>query len=152
MPQKIYIITGTTAVGKTQFALNFAEQADAEIVSCDASLFYRGMDIGTAKPNAVEQARVPHHMLDLRPVDQPYTIVAYIADARAVIDAIFRRGRSVVVTGGSGFYLKSFLYPVTDPVIVTELLRSQGAAYYAKEGLNGLLKRLEACNPEGLGL
>ena len=66
MPQKIYIITGTTAVGKTQFALDFAEQADAEIVSCDASLFYRGMDIGTAKPNAVEQARVPHHMLDLR--------------------------------------------------------------------------------------
>ena len=58
MPQKIYIITGTTAVGKTQFALDFAEQADAEIVSCDASLFYRGMDIGTAKPNAVEQARV----------------------------------------------------------------------------------------------
>ena len=77
---------------------------DAEIVSCDASLFYRGMDIGTAKPNAIEQARVPHHMLDLRPIDRPYTIVAYIADARAAIDAIFRRGRSVVVTGGSGFY------------------------------------------------
>lgn len=151
MPQKIYIITGTTAVGKTQFALDFAEQADAEIVSCDASLFYRGMDIGTAKPNAIEQARVPHHMLDLRPVDQPYSIVAYVTDARAVIDAIFQRGRSVVVTGGSGFYLKSFLYPVTDPVTVTEKLRSQVAAYYAKEGLNGLLKRLEACNPEGLG-
>lgn len=151
MPQKIYIITGTTAVGKTQFALDFAKQADAEIVSCDASLFYRGMDIGTAKPNAAEQAYVPHHMLDLCPVDQPYSIVAYVADARAVIDAIFQRGRSVVVTGGSGFYLKSFLYPTTDAVTVSDELRQQVAKYFAEEGLSGLLRRLEACNPESLG-
>ena len=151
MPQKIFIITGTTAVGKTAFALDFAEQVDAEIVSCDASLFYRGMDIGTAKPSLAEQKRVPHHMLDLCPVDQPYTIVPYVADVRTVIAGIFARGRSVVVTGGSGFYLKSFLYPVTDPVEVSKNIRTQVAQHFSKEGLIGLLRRLEDCNPNGLG-
>lgn len=151
MPQKIFIITGTTAVGKTEFALDFAEQVNAEIVSCDASLFYRGMDIGTAKPSLAEQKRVPHHMLDICQVDQPYSIVSYVADVRTVIAAIFERGRSVVVTGGSGFYLKSFLYPVTDRVEVSENIRTQVAQYFSNEGLIGLLGRLDACNPDGLG-
>lgn len=151
MPQKIFIITGTTAVGKTEFALDFAEQVNAEIVSCDASLFYRGMDIGTAKPSLAEQKRVPHHMLDICQVDQPYTIVPYVADVRTIIAAIFERGRSVLVTGGSGFYLKSFLYPVTDRVDVSENIRTQVAQYFSNEGLIGLLGRLDACNPDGLG-
>jgi tRNA dimethylallyltransferase len=139
--KKSSLLPGTTAVGKTAFALDFAEQVDAEIVSCDASLFYRGMDIGTAKPSLAEQKRVPHHMLDLCPVDQPYTIVPYVADVRTVIAGIFARGRSVVVTGGSGFYLKSFLYPVTDPVEVSKNIRTQVAEHFSKEGLIGLLRR-----------
>tara|TARA_B110000003_G_scaffold271257_1_gene305137 strand:+ start:463 stop:1359 length:897 start_codon:yes stop_codon:yes gene_type:complete len=151
MPQKIFIITGTTAVGKTEFALDFAEQVNAEIVSCDASLFYRGMDIGTAKPSLAEQKRVPHHMLDICQVDQPYSIVSYVADVRTIIAAIFERGRSVLATGGSGFYLKSFLYPVTDRVDVSENIRTQVAQYFSNEGLIGLLGRLDACNPDGLG-
>ena len=108
MKQSLHIITGPTAVGKTEFALSYAERIGAEIVSCDASLFYRGMDIGTAKPTKDDLARVPHYLIDIRAVHEPFDIVAYDAMAREAVADICARGRSVVVTGGSGFYLKSF--------------------------------------------
>lgn len=108
MTKRLHILTGPTAVGKTEYALSYAEAHDAEIVSCDASLFYRGMDIGTAKPSKEELARVPHHMIDLCAVDEPYDIVAFNAAARRAVEGILARGKAVVVTGGSGFYLKSF--------------------------------------------
>ena len=151
MTQTLHIITGPTAVGKTEYALRYAEANDAEILSCDASLVYRGMDIGTAKPSAAEQARVPHHLIDLQRVDTPYDIVAYVRDARAAVKAIFARGRSVVVTGGSGFYLKSFFAPVVDVVAVSDAVRAGVAALYANEGLDGLLRELEQCSPAGFG-
>ena len=151
MTQTLHIITGATAVGKTEYALNYAEAHDAEIVSCDASLIYRGMDIGTAKPSLEEQARVPHHLIDLRPVHEPYDIVAYVRDAEAAVADIFARGKSVVVTGGSGFYLKSFFAPVIDVVKVSDAVRSEVAALYEAEGLAGLLAELRRRSPAGLG-
>ncbi|TVP80088.1 MAG: tRNA (adenosine(37)-N6)-dimethylallyltransferase MiaA [Puniceicoccaceae bacterium] len=151
MKPTLHIITGPTAVGKTEYALSYAESHGAEIVSCDASLIYRGMDIGTAKPSAEERARVPHHLIDLSPVDQPYDIVAYVRDAEAAVRDIFARGRSVVVTGGSGFYLKSFFAPVIDEVAVSEELRAQVATLFAEKGLAGLLAKLREQSPAGLG-
>jgi tRNA dimethylallyltransferase len=147
----MYIISGPTAVGKTDYALSYAEGHDAEIVSCDASLVYRGMDIGTAKPTAAERARVPHHMIDVRPVDQPYDIVAYEAEAQAAVAEITARGKAVLVTGGSGFYLKSFLAAVTDGVVVPLEVRQAVEALEAKEGLPGLLAALRSCSEEGFG-
>lgn len=151
MKQSLHIITGPTAVGKTEYALSYAEAHDAEIVSCDASLVYCGMDIGTAKPSREELARVPHHLIDINPVHVPYDIVAYVRDARAAVDAIFSRGKSVVVTGGSGFYLKSFFAPVIDIVKVSDAVREQVAALYDAEGLEGLLVDLRARSPQGVG-
>lgn len=151
MTQTLHIITGPTAVGKTEYALSYAESHDAEIVSCDASLVYRGMDIGTAKPSPEERARVPHHLIDLQPVNVPYDIVAYVRDAEAAVADIFARGKSVVVTGGSGFYLKSFFAPVIDVVKVSDAVRAEVAALYGGEGLEGLLGELRRRSPEGLG-
>lgn len=151
MKHTLHIITGPTAVGKTEYALRFAEAHNAEIVSCDASLVYRGMDIGTAKPTAGERGRVPHHLIDIQPVDQPYDIVAYARAAETVIESVFNRGRSVVVTGGSGFYLKSFFAPVIDQVQVSEAVKSGVAALYAAQGLDGLLDELRRCSPAGFG-
>lgn len=151
MKQTLHIITGPTAVGKTEYALAYAEAHNAEIVSCDASLIYRGMDIGTAKPSQRERARVPHHLIDLCPVDQPYDIVAYVADAEQAVRSILARGRSVVVTGGSGFYLKSFFAPVVDLVKVSETVRKQVEAVYQSKGLSGLLSELRAQSPAGFG-
>jgi tRNA dimethylallyltransferase len=147
----LHIITGPTAVGKTEYALKYAEQHDAEIVSCDASLVYRGMDIGTAKPTKEELARVPHHLIDVNAVDEPYDIVAYVRDAEAAVADIVARGKSVVVTGGSGFYLKSFFAPVIDIVKVSDAERQQVAALYEAEGLDGLLADLQKRSPEGIG-
>jgi tRNA dimethylallyltransferase len=151
MKQALHIISGPTAVGKTEYALCYAESHNAEIVSCDASLVYRGMDIGTAKPSVEERARVPHHLIDLQPVDQPYDIVAYVRDAEAALAGIFKRGKSVVVTGGSGFYLKSFFSPVIDQVKVSEVIKAEVATLYVKQGLAGLLDALRTHSPTGLG-
>ena len=151
MTQTLHIITGPTAVGKTEYALSYAQKHDAEIVSCDASLVYRGMNIGTAKPSPEELARLPHHLIDVNDVDEPYDIVAYVRDAQAAVKDIFARGKSVVVTGGSGFYLKSFFAPVIDIVVVSDTIRAQVADLYKSKGLEGLVADLGHRSPEGFG-
>ena len=148
MNNTLHIITGTTAAGKTDYALAYAESIDAEIISCDASLVYKGMDIGTAKPTASELERVRHHCVDLHAVDQPFDITLYEACARKAVNQILAEGRSVVVTGGSGFYLKSFFEPVVDTVIVPSEVRNQVEAIYDQLGLRGLVSELERESPE----
>ena len=151
MKKSLHIITGPTAVGKSDFALSYAQKNGAEIVSCDASLVYRGMNIGTAKPSEEDRARVPHHLIDLHPVDQIYDIMSYVKDAQAAVADIFARGKSVVVTGGSGFYLKSFFSPVIDAVKVSDLVRAEVDKLYRINGLDGLLEELRRRSPQGLG-
>ena len=129
--------------------MSYAEARDAEIISCDASLVYRGMDIGTAKPGIAERARVPHHLIDLCEVNEPYDIVSYVQDARRAVDGIISRGKSVVITGGSGFYLKSFLAPVVDNLIVPPEVRENVAELFQRRGLPGLLRELGRLNPDG---
>lgn len=151
MDKTLHLISGPTAVGKTAYALDYAESHNAEIVSCDASLVYRGMDIGTAKPTEYELARVPHHLIDICEVGEPFDIVAYDAAARGVIDSIHQRGHSVVVTGGSCFYLKSFFAPVIDTVTVPGTVREGVASLFESEGLAGLIEELGRRSPEGYG-
>ncbi len=151
MKPTLHIISGSTAVGKTKYALAYAEEHNAEIVSCDALLVYQGMSIGTAKPSSKEQRRIRHHMIDVNPVDQPYDIVAYVKAAETAVASILERGKSVVVVGGSGFYLKSFFAPVVDTVVVADLIRSKVAGLYKDKGLGGLLAELHKQSPEGLG-
>tara|TARA_X000000368_G_scaffold57514_1_gene40758 strand:- start:196 stop:1086 length:891 start_codon:yes stop_codon:yes gene_type:complete len=148
---EIHIITGVTAVGKTSYALEYADAHNAEIISCDASLVYRGMDIGTAKPSKQELAQVPHHLIDLLEVREPCDIVTYNQHAQKAVDAINARGKSIVVTGGSGFYLKSFVSPVVDLVVVPKSVRSAVSKLYDESGLAGLLEYLNQISKEGLG-
>lgn len=148
MTQRLHIITGPTAVGKTEFALTYAESRGAEIISCDASLVYRGMDIGTAKPEPRELARVPHHLIDICDVDEPFDIVSYVRAAEAAVRGIAERGHEVVVTGGSGFYLKSFFAPVFDTVEVPDAIREEVRRLYEMSGLAGLLAALHDVSPD----
>jgi tRNA dimethylallyltransferase len=143
----LHVLTGPTAVGKTEWALRWAEARDAEIVSCDSLLFYRGMDLGTAKPTPAELARVPHHLIDLCTVTERMDITTYVAAAQKAVADITARGRAILVTGGSGFYLKSFFAPVADDVEVSPELRAGVAALPLSEAL----VRLERLNPAGLG-
>ena len=151
MEHRLHIITGVTAVGKTEYALSYAEAHNAEIVSCDASLVYRGMDIGTAKPSREDQARIPHHLINLNSVRKPYDIMAYVRDAQLAVAEIFERGKSVVVAGGSGFYLKSFFAPVIDVVKVSDAIRAKVTALYEADGLEGLLGELRVHSVSGNG-
>ena len=147
MSTALHVLTGPTAVGKTEWALRWAEQQGAEIVSCDSLLFYRGMDIGTAKPPPAEQARVPHHLIDVCEVTEQMDITRFIALARAAIDGIAARGRPVLVTGGSGFYLKAFFAPVADEIEVPAAVRERVRALAPEAAL----REVRELNPAGLG-
>lgn len=150
-PATIHVLTGPTAVGKTALALQWALEHDAEIISCDSLLFYRGMNIGTAKPSVEERQRVPHHMIDIAPVDQRYSVKAYLEAAVSTVDSIVARGKQVLVVGGSGFYLKAFFAPVVDAFEAQPHIVDKVAAIAENKGLVELLRQLEALNPEGLG-
>jgi tRNA dimethylallyltransferase len=151
MKGMIHVLTGPTAVGKTELALRWAEANNAEIVSCDALLFYRGMDIGTAKPTAEERARVPHHLIDLCEVSEGMDITDYVTRAQAAVADITARGKHVLVAGGSGFYLKSFFAAVADNVEVPAALREEIEMKRVSEGLDALVADLRELNPQGLG-
>jgi tRNA dimethylallyltransferase len=145
------VLTGCTAVGKTEWALRWAEANSAEIISCDSLLFYRGMDIGTAKPTAAEFARVPHHLVNIRDVSEPMNVALYCELARAAAEEIAGRGHAVLVVGGSGFYLKSFFAPVADGLVVPPSVRTRVASLFQDSGLAGIVGELGSLNPGGLG-
>lgn len=147
MARILHVLTGCTAVGKTEAALRWAEAQGAEIVSCDALLFYRGMDLGTAKPTAAERARVPHHLIDVCGLREPMDVARYVTRAQAAVADIAARGRPVLVTGGSGFYLKAFFAPVADDVAVPAAVRARVRALDPAVAL----AELRALNPGGLG-
>jgi tRNA dimethylallyltransferase len=104
-----WFLTGPTASGKTQVGLELALRIGAEIVSLDSMALYQGMDIGTAKPSAVDRGRVPHHLLDLVPPTEEFSLSEYIDAAHAAIADIRGRGRQVLFVGGTPLYLKSLL-------------------------------------------
>lgn len=146
----IYCLSGCTAVGKTELALGWAEANGAEIVNCDSLLFYRGMDVGTAKPTAEELGRARHHLVDVLEPWEPMDVGRYVGLAEAAIREIQGRGRLALVTGGSGFYLKAFFEPVVDAVTVSDATRRR-AAGLMEDGLAAAVAALRELNPEGLG-
>jgi tRNA dimethylallyltransferase len=103
----LLVIVGATAVGKTALSLTLAQAFAGEIISADSRLFYRGMDVGTAKPTAVEQALVPHHFIDVCAPDETLTLADYQEQAYAVIDRIQGNGRLPILVGGTGQYVRA---------------------------------------------
>jgi tRNA dimethylallyltransferase len=147
----LHVLTGCTAVGKTEWALRWAEAFSAEIISCDSLLFYRGMDIGTGKPSADELRRVRHHLIDIRSVSEPMSAALYAPMALEAAAGIVSRRRAVLVVGGSGFYLRSFFAPVADGLDVPSAVRSRVEDILGSGGLPALVAELSRLNPGGLG-
>ena len=105
----VVVVTGPTASGKSQAALELAERFGGEIVNADSMQVYRLLDVGTAKPSAAERSRVPHHLFDVVDPDVQYDAGRYAREAAQAVEAIHARGRPAFVVGGSGLYIKALL-------------------------------------------
>ena len=108
--KKIIVITGPTGVGKTKLSVSLAKMLDGEIINADSMQVYKGLDIGTAKIKEDEKDGVVHHLFDICEVDEDYNIFNYQKDCRKVIEDILKRGKTPILVGGSGLYIKSALY------------------------------------------
>ncbi|MEN6571957.1 MAG: tRNA (adenosine(37)-N6)-dimethylallyltransferase MiaA [Anaerolineaceae bacterium] len=106
---RVMVIVGPTAVGKTELSLRLAERIDGEIISMDSRLIYRGMDIGTAKPTKAEQARVPHHMIDLVEPDENWSLALFRKQALREIEGVLERGHVPILVGGTGQYVRALM-------------------------------------------
>lgn len=106
------ILTGPTASGKSSLSLEWASLLfpQVEIINADSMLVYRGMDIGTAKPTSAERGQIPHHLIDIREPNEPFTAGEFVKAVHQAITEIEERGRRALIVGGSGFYLKALLY------------------------------------------
>lgn len=107
--QKILVITGPTATGKTALGVELALQYNGEVVSCDSMQIYRKMDIGTAKPSAEEMRNVPHHMIDIIDPDENFSVAKYAELATICVDDILARGKLPIIVGGTGLYIDSLV-------------------------------------------
>ena len=149
MPHPLLIaVVGPTAVGKTAISLQLAADLGGEIVSADSRQIYRGLDIGTDKASPAQQAKVPHHLLDVVAPDQVLTLAEYQRLAYAAIDAIHSRGRRPMLVGGTGLYMRAVLEGLGIPEAPPdEALRAELEAYAAEAGALALHARLAALDP-----
>jgi len=147
MKPKIVIVLGPTAVGKTELALAVAPKVNAEIVNADSQQVYRYLDIGTGKPSKPERERVRHHLIDVVNPDEDFNAARYRQLAAASIDEIHKRGAKVLVSGGTGLYLKALTGGLfSGPSQDTEL-RANLEREIAQIGLAALYDRLIAIDP-----
>lgn len=143
---KLIVICGATATGKSDLAVSLAKEIDAEIINSDSMQLYKGMDIGTAKLSIEERQGIPHHLLDVLDVTQDANVAWYQTQARAKITEIQARGKSVVIVGGTGLYIKAILdelnFPDTDPAVRAALEKE-----VEELGAHVLFERLEKLDP-----
>lgn len=144
---RVGLIVGPTGAGKSALALEVAERLGAEIVNADSRQFYRGMDLGTAKPTAAERARVPHHLIDVRAPDAPLDVAGFVAIARSAIEEIAARNRRVLIVGGSGLYLRALRGGIfRGPAASTEI-RARLSHEAAEHGAERLHRHLSEIDP-----
>ena len=144
----IICIAGPTASGKTSLAVELAKLTDGEVVSCDSMQIYKRMTIGTAKPTPEEMEGIPHHMIDVCEPDEDFSVSRYCCMAAPIVDDIIARGKTAIIAGGTGLYMDSLIkgndfapFPATGH-------RQRLEAQLEAEGLDALLTRLRAVDPE----
>ena len=106
----IIVIVGPTGVGKTKLSIELAKKLDAEIINGDSVAIYKELDIGSAKPTIEEREGIPHHLIDIRDVEEDYTVFEYQKDVRKTIEEINSRNKRIIIVGGTGLYIKAALY------------------------------------------
>ncbi|GAP07011.1 tRNA dimethylallyltransferase [Anaerolinea thermolimosa] len=145
----LVVIVGPTAVGKSELAIRVAEALDGEIISADSRLFYRGMDIGTAKPSIEERARVPHHLIDVANPDELWSLAHFQKQARVIIDEVHARGKLPLLVGGTGQYIRAVVegwQPPSQPP--DHRLRQVLEAMAVQTGAYTMHRKLAILDPE----
>jgi len=144
----LLLIVGPTAVGKTEIAIQLAERLNGEIVSADSRLFYRGMDIGTAKPSLEEQTRVLHHLIDIANPDEILSLAVFQQKAHEVIADIHIRNKLPFLVGGTGQYVRAVTEGWTPPEVVpNESLRDELGKMKEARGIYWLHEKLKSLDP-----
>ena len=141
----LVIVAGATASGKTSLGIELAKKFNGEVISCDSMQIYENLDIGTAKPTKEEMGEIRHHMIDIVPPTQSFSVQQYCSLARGIIEDIYKRGKLPIMVGGTGLYADNTVYATTfsapkrDEKISTEL-----ACYAETHGNEALFEILES--------
>lgn len=146
--KKILVIAGPTGVGKTEISLQLAHMLGGEIISADSMQVYRGMDIGTAKVSAEDRERIPHHLIDIRDIDQPFNVANFCQEAQLAMKKILLSDGVPIVVGGTGFYIRALIYgPPSGPPSVPGI-RQKLEQELKDLGSAALYERLMKLDPE----
>ena len=144
----VVAVVGPTASGKSAVALQLAKALGGEIVSTDSMQVYRGMDLGTAKPTAEEQALVPHHLIDVVNPDTPFSAGRYVEQAQQVLARLQEEGKVAVLCGGTGLYFRALLYGLAQIPDIPPDVRAEVQALVEDQGLAAAYARLQALDPQ----
>jgi tRNA dimethylallyltransferase len=153
----LIVVAGATATGKTELGIRLGEEIvragrPAEVISADSRQVYRGLDIGTAKASAADQARVPHHGLDLVDPDQPFSVADFAAHARVVLADLAARDGVALLVGGTGLYLRTIARGLDTAALPSDpVVRARIEADLVADGLASLVARLEVLAPSRIG-
>ncbi|HHT9129902.1 MAG TPA: tRNA (adenosine(37)-N6)-dimethylallyltransferase MiaA, partial [Candidatus Brocadiaceae bacterium] len=148
MTLPIWILTGPTACGKTDVAIKIAEKIDAEIISADSMLVYRGMDIGTEKPSLAIRSKIPHQLIDIVDPWEEYSVGRYVKDFDAIANNLYQRGKPFIVVGGTALYLKAIMDGLFEGPDADWEYRDYLKSISVERGPNALYKMLTDIDPE----
>src|SRR5688572_12129032 len=149
MKSPLILIVGPTAVGKTELAIRLAQKLNGEIISADSRLFYKGMDVGTAKPSPEELARVPHHLINIVDPDETLSLAVFQQKASGSIADIHARNKLPFLVGGTGQYVRAVTEGWTPPEVVPNVkLRDELEKMKEERGLEWLHDKLRSLDPE----
>lgn len=148
MKQKVIVICGPTASGKTNLSIELAKQINGEIVSADSMQIYKDMDIGTAKPTKEEMQGIKHYLLDFVSPEERYSVAQYKQDAKNVIKEILLKGKTPIVVGGTGLYVDSLIYEIEyNDIKIDENYRSELEKIVEQDGLYKLYEMAVNIDP-----
>ncbi len=148
MSDKIIVIVGPTAVGKTYVSVELAKKLGTEIISADSAQIYRGMDIGTAKITSGEMHGIKHHMIDIVEPDENYSVSDFKEDSEKIIDSLIENGKIPIIVGGSGLYVNSLIYDLDFGNAKSDKkIRDYYMYYYREHGEDALYEKLQKIDP-----
>ena len=148
MSHTLVIITGPTAVGKTEVAIKLAKMLETEIISCDSRQMYRELSIGTAVPTASQLKEVKHHFIHNISIHDYYNAYIFEEQSLKVLDELFKKHKVIIMTGGSGLYIDALMYGIDDLPTIDLELRDKLTVRLSEEGIESLRNELRICDPE----